>query len=152
MLYIEKNEKLKKKYNQRKTRKQRKIYLKWTSKPSNISHNIFENTLVTIPKSKLALKHNKPAYNGLLILELSKVLMQEFHYDCNKCNTKSWLLFTDTESLMYQIKTEDFYEDFSGNKEMFDFSKCSNKSKHYDKLKKLVIGKMKDEAGWITTE
>ena len=48
---------------------------------------------------------------------------------------------------MYQIKTEDFYEDFSGNKEMFDFSKCSNKSKHYDKFKKLVIGKMKDEAG-----
>ena len=89
MLYIEKNEKLKKKYNQRKTRKQRKIYLKWTSKPSNISHNIIENTLVTIPKSKLALKHNKPAYNGLLILELSKVLMQEFHYDCNKCNAKS---------------------------------------------------------------
>ena len=85
---MKKNEKLKKKHNRCKTRKQ-KIYLKCTSKPSNISHNIFENTLVTIPKSKLALKHNKPAYNGLLILELSKVLMQEFHYDCNKCNAKS---------------------------------------------------------------
>ena len=55
------------------------------------------------------------------------------HYDCikNKYDKKSKLLFTDTESLMYEIKTEDLYEDFSSNKEMFDFSNYSTKSKCY---------------------
>ena len=48
----------------------------------------------------------------------------EFHYDYikNKYDNKSKLLFTDTDSLMYEIKAEDVYEDFSSNKEMFDFS------------------------------
>ena len=63
----------------------------------------------------------------MYILELSKVLMYEFHYDFikNKYDNKSKLLFTDPDSLMYEIKTEDIYEDFSSNKEMFDFSNYS---------------------------
>ena len=67
----------------------------------------------------------------MCILELSKVLMCEFHYNYikNICNNKSKLLFTDTDSLMYEIKTDDFYEDFSSNKEMFGFSNYSTKSK-----------------------
>ena len=50
---------------------------------------------------------------------------------------------------MYEIKTEDAYEDFSSNKEMFDFSNYLTKSKYYDDLNKLVIGKMKDETGSV---
>ena len=46
---------------------------------------------------------------------------------------------------MYEIKTEDVYEDFSNKKEIFDFSNYSTKSKYYDGSNKLVIGKMKDE-------
>ena len=65
----------------------KKDYLKCTPKPSCKSHKIFGNNLVTIRKSKLALKLSKPAYIGTCILELSKILM-------------------------YQIKTEDVYEDF----------------------------------------
>ena len=81
------------------------------------------------------------------ILELSKVLMYEFHYNYikNEYDNKSKLLFTDTDSLMYEIKTVDIHEDFSSNKEMFDFSNYSTKSKYYDNSNKLVIGKMKDE-------
>ena len=73
--------------------------------------------------------------------------MYEFHYDHvkNKYDNKSKILFADTDSLMYQIKTEDIYEDFSCDKEMFDFSNCLTKSKYYDNSNKLVIGKMKDE-------
>ena len=58
------------------------------------------------------------------ILDLSKLLICEFHYDYfrNKYANKSRLLFTDTESLSFQIKTEDVYEDFNKDKEMFDFS------------------------------
>ena len=83
-----------------------KDYLKYTSKPSYTSHKIFDNNLVVIRKSKLALRLKKPAYIGMCILELSKVLMYEFHYDYikNKYDNKSKLLFIDTDSLMYKIK------------------------------------------------
>ena len=87
----------------------------------------------------------------MCILELSKVLMYEFHYDYikNKYDNKSKLLVTGTDNLMNEIKTEDVYEDFSSNKERFDFSNYSTKSKYYDNSNRLVIGKMKDEAGGV---
>ena len=52
------------------------------------------------------------------ILDLSKVLMYEFHYDYikNRYDSKSKLLFRDTDSFMYEIKTEDVYEDFRSDK------------------------------------
>ena len=76
-----------------------KDYLKCTSKPSYMSHKIFDNTLVSISKIKLTLKLNKPAYIGMCILELSKVIMYEFHYNYikNKNGHKLILLFTDTK-------------------------------------------------------
>ena len=83
----------------------KKDYRKWTSKPSYLLHEIFNNNLVAIIKSKVTLKLNKQPYVGMCILELSKVLMCEFHYDYikNKYDNKSKLLFTDTDSLMYEI-------------------------------------------------
>ena len=53
----------------------------------------------------------------MYISNLSKVLMYKFHYDYikNKYENKSKLFFTDTGSLMYEIKTEDVYEDFSSD-------------------------------------
>ena len=88
------------------------------------------------------------------ILELSKVLMYEFHYDYikNIYENKSKLLLTDPDSLMYEIKTEDVYEDLSFDKEIFDFSNYGTKSKYYDDSNKLVIGKMKDEIGGVPIE
>ena len=60
--------------------------------------------------------------------------MYEFHYDYikNKYGYNSRLLFLDTNSLMYEIKTKDDYEDFSSDKEMFNFSNYSTKWKYYD--------------------
>ena len=54
--------------------------LKWTTKPSYMTHKIFDNDLVAIRKSKVTLMLKKPAYIGMCILELSKVLMYKFHY------------------------------------------------------------------------
>ena len=87
----------------------KKDYLKWTSKPNYISQKIFENDLIAIPKSKVKLALNKPAYVGMCILDSSKVLMYEFHYDYtkNKYSNNSSLIFTDTDSLTYEIKTGD---------------------------------------------
>ena len=86
-----------------------KDYLKCKPKLSYLLHKKIDNNLVTIRKSKLALKLNKPAYIEMCILDLSKVLIYEFHFDYikNKYDNKSKLLFTDTDSLMYEIKTED---------------------------------------------
>ena len=95
-----------------------KDYLNCTSKPNDMLHNIFDNNLVAILKSKVSLKLSKPVYTGMGILELSAVTMYEFHYDYikNKCENKSKLLFGDTDSLSQEIKTENVYEYFSSNK------------------------------------
>ena len=110
-------------------------------------HKIFGNNLLEIRKNRVALKLDKPAHIGMCILEFSKVLIYKFHYDYikNKYDNKSKLLFTDTNSLINEIKTEDVYEDFNRDKEIFDFSNYSTKSKYYDNSNKLVVGKMKDE-------
>ena len=50
---------------------------------------------------------------------------------------------------MYEIKTEDSYEYFTDDQEMFDFSNCSTKSKYFDNSSKLVVGKMKDETNGV---
>ena len=62
------------------------------------------------------------------------------------------LLFTDTNRLIYEIKTEDVYKDFRNDEEMFDFSDYSTKSKYYDNSNKLVVGKMKDETTGVAIE
>ena len=127
-------------------------YLLWTFQPSYMSYNIFENDLDTLSKKKVTLTLNKPAaYIGMWILELSKVLMYEFHYDYvkNKYGNNSKLLFTDTDSLMYEIKTKDVYEDFSSNKEKFDLNDYSTKSQYYNDSNKLVFGRMKNKTGGV---
>ena len=113
-----------------------------------MSQKIFDNDLLVIFESKVVLTLNKPAY-GAMILDFSKVIMYKFHYDYvkNKYGNNSRLSFTDTDSLMYEIKTEDVYEDFSKNKELFDFSDYSSESKYYNDSNKFAFHKMKDETG-----
>ena len=88
---------------------------------------IFDNDLVAIHISKVILTLKKPAYVGMCTCYLSRVLMYKFHYDYIK-NNNSTLLCTSTDSMMYEIKTEDIYEDFNKNKKMFDFSNDSAES------------------------
>ena len=119
-----------------------------------MSHKIIDNDFVATHKNKVTLTLNKPAYIGMCNLELSKVLLYEFHYAYikNKCGNNRRLLFTDTDSLMYEIKIEDVYKDFSNDKEMFGFSNYSNKSKYYNNSNKLVVVKMKDETAGVAIE
>ena len=125
-----------------------KKLLKITSKPTYVSCKIFNENLVAVHKIKEQLILNKPAYLGMCILDLSKTLMYDFHYNYIKnkyrCNAK--LLFTDTDSLCYQIETNDVYEDFFNNKDKFDFSEYDKNSKYFDNTNKKVIGKFKDES------
>ena len=88
---------------------------------------------------------NKPIYVGFSTLELSKSLMYEFHYKYIKNEFDAKLLFTDTDSLIYEFKTKDLYEDFYLDKDLFDLSDYPLHSTFFDLVNKKVIGKMKDE-------
>ena len=98
---------------------------KLSAKP-NFNHcNIFSENLVAIHTEKTELKFDKPIYLGISILDISKTLMYDFHYNYikRKYEDKAKLLFTDTDSLMYEKETKDFYEDMSRNvKRRFDTS------------------------------
>ena len=95
---------------------------------------------------------DKPIYVGFCILDLSKTLMYDFHYNyiVKKYGDKQKLLFTDTDSLAYEIKTDDFYQDISNDvTEKFD---SSNYAKNHPSgiktgCSKKVLGMMKDECG-----
>ena len=94
---------------------------------------------------------NRPAFVGACILDLSKTFMYDFHYNYIKCKygDKAKLLFTDTDSLTYEIETPDAYADFFDNKDIFDNSDYNKKSPFYFDHNKKVIGKFKDEAAGI---
>ena len=125
---------------------------KLAAKPNFKHCNIFDENLVAIHMKKTKLVFNKPVYQGMCILDLSKTLMYDFHYNYikNKFNDKATLLFTDTDSLAYEIETEDFYKDISGDVHgLFD---TSNFPKGHSSgievgCNKKVVGMFKDEAG-----
>ena len=71
-----------------------------------MSHKIFDNNLVATHKNKVTLMLNKPAYIGMCILQLNKVLMYEFHHNYikNKYGNNWKLFLRDNDNLMYELK------------------------------------------------
>ena len=122
--------------------------LKLASKPTYVSSKIFNENLVAVHKIKETLTLNRPAYVGMCILDLSKTLMYDFHYNYikDKYGDKARLLFTDTDSLTYEIEADDVYQDFWNDKDKFDNSDYPESSPYFNKTNKKVIGKFKDEA------
>ena len=122
--------------------------LRQVAKPTYVSHKIFHENLVALHMKKKILKLDKPSYVGMCILDLSKVLMYDFHYNIikKKYGDRAMLLFTDTDSLCYHIQTDDVYEDLYNHRDMFDNSDYNKSSKFYFDENKKVIGKFKDEA------
>ena len=93
----------------------RKKAAKLTSRPNFERATIFDKNLIAVHMKKTEIYFDKPVYVGQAILDLSKTLMFDFHYNYirKKHKHKAELLFTDTDSLMYQIYTDDFYKDIS---------------------------------------
>ena len=120
------------------------------ARPTYISHKIFHENLVAVHSKQTKLVLNKPSYVGMSILELSKTLMYDCHYNyIKKKYPEAQLLFTDTDSLCYHIKTEDIYFDFFTDRELFDNSDYPSDSKFYFSENKKVIGKFKDETAGV---
>jgi hypothetical protein len=108
---------------------------------------INENT-VLIDRIKEKVTLDKPIYVGFAILELSKVLMYSFHYDVivKKYGENARLLFTDTDSLTYVIRTDDIYRDMLPLKDQyFDTSDYAKDHFLYSPFNAKVLGMMKDE-------
>ena len=124
-----------------------KDFLKYASKPTYVTHKLFNKNFAAIHEIKPVLVLNKPIYVGFIFLDLGKWLMHDFHYNFIKKNFSAESLFTDTDSLTYEIKSENVYEDFYEWKDLFDFSSYAKDLTFYDDTNKKVIGKMKDEYG-----
>ena len=123
---------------------------KLSAKPNFKHCNIFSEDLVAIHMKKTKLDFDKPVYLGMCILDLSKTLMYDFHYNYikQKYGDKAKLLLTDTDSLMYEIQTEDFYKDINGYvKDRFDTSGYppGHPSGIPSGFTKKVLGMFKDE-------
>ena len=92
-----------------------KVAQKLAAKPNYDCCTIFDENLIAVHMKKTKLYFNKSLYLGMSILELSKSLMHDFHYNYikTKYGDKAKLLFTDTDSLAYEITTKDFYKDIN---------------------------------------
>ena len=126
-------------------------FKKLVAKPNFKSRKIFNENLISVHMKKTSLTMNKPVYLGMCILELSKTVMFDYHYNYMKpkYGNKAKLLFTDTDSFLYEIQTEDFYKDISGDvRDRFDTSEYpeNHPSGIPTGFNKKVLGKFKDEA------
>ena len=130
-------------------------FKKLVAKPNYNSRKIFNENLVSVHMKKTSLTMNKPVYLGMCILDLSKIIMFDFHYKYikPKYGKQAKLLFTDTDSFLYEIQTEDFYKDISGDvKDRFDTSDYpeNHPSGIPTGINKKVLGMFKDEAAGKT--
>ena len=126
-------------------------FKKLTAKPNYESCKIFNENLVSVHMKKTSLTMDKPVYLGMSILDLSKITMFDFHYQYikPKYGNQAKLLFTDTDSFLYEIQTEDFYKDISEDvKDRFDTSDYpeGHPSGIPTGVNKKVLGMFKDEA------
>ena len=111
--------------------------------------------LMAVHKVKETLTLNRSAYVGMCILDLSKMLMYDFHYSYikKKYINSARLLFTDMDSLTYEIEAEDIYKDFCNDNDMFDNSDYLESLPYYCNVNKKIIEKLEDEAcGILITE
>ena len=129
-----------------------KKYLKYVMKPNFKGGHPYSKHLFAVEIGKAEITMNKPVHLGQAILDLSKNLMYEFHYDYMRLRygSKVKLCYMDTDSFAYQIETEDFYRDVVKDvKERFGtsgYSKDDNRPLPIGENKK-AIGLMKDELG-----
>ena len=128
----------------------REAYLKAVMKPNFKSGVLFGKNLMGCEMGKIKVVMNKPVYLGQAILDLSKMVIYEFHYDYMKQKYPEGLTlcYMDTDSLIYDIETEDFYKDTAEDaKNRFDTSGYNPHRPLPAGLNKKVIGLMKDELG-----
>ncbi len=125
-----------------------KRYEECVMNSSTFKHkHIINENLVGVEKMKSVVKLNKPMYVGMTILDLSKLHMYKFYYDTLKPKYEDdiKMAYTDTDSFVTHVKTDDIYDDFNQLNNHMDFSDYNKEHKCYDNSNKKVLGKFKDE-------
>lgn len=122
-----------------------------TSKPNFKDRVIFCDTLVAIQFNRTSILYDKPMYVGFSILDISKTVMYDFFYNFLKqqYHNNVSLLYTDTDSLILEIFTENFYTDMKKHLNRFDTSNYCEDWRHEMPVTESVVGKMKDEFAGI---
>ena len=120
---------------------------KWIAQPNFHSHRVITDELAMVHMNKTHIKWDKPTYVGYTILELSKAHMYWFHYDVilARYGRNAKLLFTDTDSLCYELKTKDFYADIEEDAVHYDTGDYPIGHKCRSTTNARVLGKFKDE-------
>lgn len=119
------------------------------SKPNFHSISIFNEDFVAVQMLKSRIYYNKPIYAGFTVLELAKYVMYEFHYNFikQKFGSNATLLYTDTDSFLYEIESDNVYEVVKENLSRFDTSNYNPQNIfQIPLLNKAVPSLMKDEA------
>lgn len=125
--------------------------MKLVQKPNFQTSIIINENLVAVSMEKTVVKMQRPLYVGMSILDISKTIMYDFHY--NKMlayygRNNISIVYQDTDSFLYNIETEDLYEDFRvfPYRNDFDFSEYPPSHPTFDfNVNKKVLGKFKDE-------
>jgi hypothetical protein len=128
---------------------------KLIASPAFAKAKIFDMDLAAVHMHKSKLMLNKPVFVGMSILDLSKLFMYDFYYNTLKkeYGDKCDLLYTDTDSLLLEIETDDIFDDMSENAQMYDFSDYPKTHRLYSEINKKIVGKFKDEcAGVLNAE
>lgn len=121
------------------------------SKPNYAGFQKINEDLVAVRMRKVNINWRTPTYSGMVILELSKLVMYKFHYDVIKrqYGERASLLLTDTDSLLYNIHTEDIYKDMSLQSHHYDTSDYPPTHECYSEKNKKKLGCFKDECNGV---
>ena len=103
------------------------------------------NKLCLVESTPIKTVFDKPIYIGACILETSKLHMYQFWYEHLKNKYKVELVYTDTDSFIIEVETDDIYKDMFEDKNLYDFSEYPKDHPNYDITNKKVLGKFKDE-------
>ncbi|KAJ1526545.1 hypothetical protein ONE63_008132 [Megalurothrips usitatus] len=127
--------------------KDKDIFRKLVRSPLFHSFEIFDHGLVAVERRKAKITFNRPAYTGQVILDISKEIMYNFHYNIMKqrYGQDITVLATDTDSLIYKIKTDDVYQDMMDLNQHFDTSDYPEDHALHSLTNKKTYGKFKDE-------
>ena len=119
--------------------------------PSFARATVFDDNLAAIHMHKTKLLLNRPVYVGMSILDLSKHHMYDFYYNVlkKKYGDRCRLLYTDTDSLLIEIQTENVYADMAATADLYDTSDYPKDHPLYSATNKKVLGKMKDECAGV---
>lgn len=123
---------------------------KLIARPTFKCRTIYMENLCLVKMEKESVVFDKPIYAGFAVLELSKTLIYRFHYDVMQVcyGDRLQLAYMDTDSFVYQIQTEDFYNDLTRDPNFlaeFDMSAYPPTHPCYSPVNKKVVGKFKDE-------